>query len=315
MKQNKYSVYFTLCLLSFLFFQQETTAESTYQTQDEFQMRNNEYSSQIFSIKLFGSLDSLVGQNDVNNHLDGWNQLLNDNANIPGFSTNGEISPLGKSTSFGGELIFNFLPHFSIGLGAGYLQFTEPSTKTLSISGENIDFSLDSRISAIPITLNLYYGIPIGNFLNIVVGAGAGYYLGQFSNFIQQNLGDEQISSLFESNKNTIGAQVSLNFELNIVRTMALFFGVSGRFATLKDLEGEETFTYINPTEEDSVSYPDRTLWYVEEEIDGKYYTALFADNDKPEGDWYRNSRKAEVSLSSIVMQFGIRIMFGQKSR
>lgn len=313
MTQNKFPALLALGLLVFLFFPHWTKAEPTFQTPDEIQMRNNEFSGLNVNIKLFGDLGQLVGQNEVNKNLNGWNQLLNDSANLLGYGTSGNISPLGYGTSFGGELIFSFHPRFSIGLGAEYLQFTKKSTKILTFEGESFDISLDPRISAIPITLSLYYGIPLGNFLNVVVGVGAGYYLGQYSNSTNQTMGDEQISLLFESSKNTIGAHVNLDLELNIGRTMALILGVSGRYAVLRDLLGTETFTYTDPAYTESESYPDLTLWYVEEEMfNSKYYVSIFPDEKMPEGSWYRNVRKARISLSSMALQIGILIKLSQ---
>ncbi|MCJ7579992.1 MAG: hypothetical protein MUP98_05590 [Candidatus Aminicenantes bacterium] len=314
MLKNKYLALLFLCFLVFLLLPQGTTASPLLQTQDEFQMRNNETSAQIFSIKLFGGLGKLVGQNDVNENLNGWNQLLNDSANMAGFGISGEISPLGYSPSFGGELIFNFNPRFSIGLGAEYLRFTKQSTKILTLEGESIDFSIDPSISAIPITLSFYYGIPLGNFLNVVVGVGGGYYLGQYKNSTLQIIADEQVMLSFRSNKNTIGAHGSLTFEFNIGRSLALIFGVSGRMAKLKNLMGTETFTYTTPSYTDSEDYPDLTLWYVEDEIfEGRYYSSLIADNVKPETSYYRNVREAEISLSSMTLQIGILIRFGKQ--
>ncbi|MFC2166464.1 hypothetical protein ACFLQZ_00690 [Acidobacteriota bacterium] len=316
MSQNKSSALLAVGLLVFLFFPHWAKAESTLQTPDEFKMRNNETSGLNVNIKLFGGLGQLVGQNDVNKNLNGWNQLLNDTANLSGYGTSGDISPLGYGTSFGGELIFSFHPHLSIGLGAEYIQFTKKSTKILTYEGASIDFSLDPRINAIPITLSLYYGIPIGNFLKVVVGVGAGYYLGQYKNATQQIISDEEITLSFKSNKNTIGAHGSLDLELNISQSMALILGVSGRFAKLKDLMGTETFAYSNSSYSDSEEHPDLTLWLVEDEgwIEGHYYTNLVTENVKPETDYYRNVRKAEISLSSISMQIGILIRFGKQS-
>lgn len=323
MTQNKYSAVFAIGLLIFLFFPQWTKAEiegtvkkkekSAVQTTGESQMLKNETSDLYFGIKLFGSLGQLVGQNDVNKSLDGWNQYLNNSANLLGHSVNGEFSPLEHDPSFGGELILSFNPRFSIGLGAGYLRFTKPSTMILTLGGERIDFFIEPKISAIPITLSLYYNLPIGGFLKVVVGVGGGYYLGQYSNSINQTIGDEQISLLFESSKNTIGAHVNLNFELNIGRTMALILGVSGRYAVLRNLLGKETFTYTVPAYTESESYSDLTLWYVEEEMsNGKYFSSIFPDNERPIGSWYRNVREARISLSSMSFQIGILIKLSQ---
>ncbi len=323
MTRNKYSSIFAMCLLILLFLPQWTKAEieETVKIKDkpasktpvEFQMRNNETSGLNFDIKLFGGLGHLVGQNDVNKNLDGWNQLFDDLSNLMGANVSGEISPLGFGPFFGGELILSFNPRFSIGLGAGYLRLTKQSTKTLAAEGEEIDIIMEPKISAVPLTLSLYYDIPLGELFKVVIGAGAGYYIGQYNSSIIESYEDMDITILFDSSKNTIGAHGSLNIELNISRTMALIFGVSGRLAVLKDLMGTESFSYDDPWDSEPETHPDHTLWYVEEEMfNDKYYASLFADDEKPEGSWYRNVRKAEISLSSIALQIGILIKLGQ---
>jgi len=323
MTRNKYSAIYVVGLLVILFIPQGTKAEiegsvikkekSVVQNTDESQMLNNETSAKYFGIKLFGNFGKFVGQNDVNKQLDGWNQLLNESAKRSGFGVSGEISPLGYSPSFGGELIFSFLPRLAIGLGAEYLRFTEPSTKKLTSEGGSLDITLEPKISAVPITLSLYYNLPIGGFLKVVAGVGAGYYLGKYSNSLHQTRGDEQITLLYESNKNTIGAHANLNFELNIGRTMALVFGVSGRFAVLKNLLGKDTLTYTVPAYSESGSIYDQPLWYIEEEwFEGLYYADLKAMEEKPVASYYRNVRKAEISLSSMALQIGILIKLSQ---
>jgi len=313
MIRNKYSAIFAVSLLVFLFFPLWTKAEPALQTPVEFQMRNNKTSGLNFGIKLFGGFGHLVGHNDVNKYLDGWNQLLDDAANLSEYNVSGEISPLGYSPFFGGELILSFNPRFSIGLGAGYIQFTKQSTKRLTFEEDWIEFNMEPKISAIPLTLTLYYGIPVRDFLKVVLGAGAGYYLGQYNGSDTQIFYNEDFTILFESNTNTFGAHGSLNLELNLGRTMALIFGVSGRFAVFKDLIGNQSFNYVNSWGDEFETYSDLTLWYIEEEIfEGQYYASFIADDESPEGSWYRVARKAEISLSSIALQIGILIRLSQ---
>lgn len=313
MIRNKYFAIFAVGLLVFLFFPQGTKAETALQTPVEFQMRNNETSGLNIGIKLFGSLGQIVGQNDVNKHLDGWNQLLDTAANLFGYNVSGEISPLGFGSSFGGELILSFNPSISLGLGAEYLRFSKQSTKKLTVEGEMIEFSMEPKISAIPLTLTLYYGIPVGEFLKVVLGAGAGYYLGKYEGIMRQTFVDGSGTDRFESDANTFGAHGSFNLELNIGRSMALIFGVSGRFAVFKDLIGTQTYDYSDSWGDDFETFSDQTLWYVEEEMfDGQYYASLFSDDEQPEGQWYRVARKAKISLSSMALQIGILIRLSQ---
>ncbi len=312
MTQNKMLVFFTVGLLVFLFFPQGIKAEPYKQTPGEDQMSQFENSGLNVGIKLFGGLGQPVGQNDVDKHLNGWNQLLDDVANTFGYNVNGKILPLEYGPIFGGELIFGVNPRVSIGLGAGYFLFSKQGTKTLNAGGELVNIDMKPTISAVPLTLSLYYGLPLGNFLKVVAGVGAGYYLGQYKSSNFQGFVDEEITLLFESKKNTIGAHGSLNLEFNIGRAMALVFGISGRYAVLKDLIGTEILKYVNPSYTESETYPDLTLWYLEEEFDGRYYASLVPSGLKPEESYYRNVRKAEISLSSMALQIGILIRLSQ---
>ncbi len=313
MKQNRISVLFAVGLLVFLFFPQWTKAEPNGRIPVENQMDAMEMSGLNVAFKLFGGFARPVGQNDVNKYLNGWNELLNMAGSFYQYNVSGEISPLGYSPFFKGELLFSFNPHFSIGLGAGYLQFSKQSLKTLSEEGYIDEFNLKPTISAIPLTLSLYYGLPIGDFLKIVVGVGAGYYFGHFKNSTTEASGGEEVTILFEANKNTFGAQGSLNIELNIGRTLALVFGISGRYAVLKDLLGTATFSYTTPDFSGSDTYSELTLWYLEDELfEGYYYASLFPSDEKPEESYYRNVRKAEIPLSSMALQIGILIRLSQ---
>jgi hypothetical protein len=72
--------------------------------------------------------------------------------------------------------------------------------------------------------------------------------------------------------------------------------------------------------EYDTFEVPDQTLWYVEEDyswgdddpLAGKWYANLVTDDEKPEWSFYRNVRKAKISLSSIALQIGILIRLSQ---
>ncbi|MFH1766577.1 MAG: hypothetical protein ABH826_00570, partial [Patescibacteria group bacterium] len=220
----------------------------------------------------------------------------------------------------GGELTLSFIPRFTIGLGVGYLKFTKDSTVTIYEQGDEMKFTRRPLIEAIPITLSLYYSLPLGETFKVVVGAGVGYYLGKFRNEIEETYDGESILIWFEADSNSIGFHGSLNLELNISHTMAFVFGVSGRSAKLKDLIGSFNVAYPSPDDIYDFSRADQTLWYVEEDysfgdddpLAGKWYAGLDHDDEKPEWSFYRNVRKAEVSLSSIALQIGFLIRLSQ---
>jgi len=229
------------------------------------------------------------------------------------------MKTLGFGPFVGSEFTLSFIPHFTIGLGAGYIQFTKESTVTITDSWSTMEFTRKPNITAIPITLSLYYDIPFGKMFKAVIGAGVGYYLGKFQRYVYETFDGDGVTILFESNSNTLGFHGGLDLELNIGRTMALVFGISGRCAKLTDLIGTFSVDWEDPAY-DTWTVEDQTLWYVEEDyswgeddpLAGKWYAGLVTDDEKPEWSFYRNVRKAKISLSSISLQIGILIRLSQ---
>lgn len=308
MKKFKSVSFLALSLVIFLVIPQWARAQ---QENEEIYFEKNTYGLN-FGIKLFGNLAHLIGKSDVNEAIKGWNNLVVDSAQAFGFQKNGELKPLSLGQNFGGELTLSFIPHFTIGLGVGNLKFTKDSMVTITETGTEMKFARRPEVKAIPLTLSLYYSLPLGETFKIVVGAGVGYYLGKFRNEIEETFDDESILLWFEANSNTIGFQGSLDLELNISRSMAFVFGVSGRCAKLKDLVGSFNVAYPEPDNEYDFSRADQTLWYVEEDFEVGWYAGLNYDDEKPEWSFYRNVRKAEISLSSIALQIGIVIRLSQ---
>lgn len=314
MKKFKLVSLLVLGLVAFLSIPQWAQANQESQN-----ISKKETSGLNFGIKLFGNLGHLVGKHDVNEAHKGWNNLVNDTLVPLETQKSGELLPLNFGPFFGGELTLSFIPRFTFGLGIGYIKFTRDSTVTITEYETTMEFTRKPSVRAIPITLSLYYSIPIGKKFNAVIGAGAGYYLGEFRNNIHETFNDEGIAVLFEADSNSIGFHGSLDLELNINRTMALVFGVSGRCAKLKNLMGTFSVDWEDAEYETYVVH-DQTLWYVEEDysygdddpLAGKWYAGLAHDDEKPDYSFYRNVRKAEISLSSISLQIGFLIRLSQ---
>jgi len=315
MKKFKFVSLLALGLVAFLSIPQWTYAQ---QEEVEAYFEKESYGFN-FGIKLFGNLGHLIGKNDVNEAHKGWNDLVNDTTDLAETQKSGELLPLNFGPFFGGELTLSFIPRFTIGLGIGYIQFTRESTVILTENDYTMEFTRNPNVRAIPITLSLYYSIPFGKMFTVVASAGMGYYLGKFQNNIHETFDDEGIMVSFKSDSNTFGFHGGLDLELNINRTMALVFGISGRLAKLKDLMGTFSVDWED-ADYDTYERLDQTLWYVEEDysygpddpLAGKWYAGLAYEKEKPEWSFYRNVRKAEISLSSVALQIGFLIRLSQ---
>lgn len=315
MKKTKSFFLLAISLFVFLSFPQWT-----YANQENLDIAKKESNGFNFSIKLFGNLGHLIGKHDVNEAHKGWNSLVRDLYQLYEGDVNGKLANLGLGPYFGGELIMSFFPRFSVGLGVGYIQFTRDSTVLITDPWSEQENNRKPLVKAIPITLSLYYSIPLGHILKASVGAGVGYYIGTYQYDTHDHFNDNNVSLLYEADSNSIGFHGGLDLELNINRTMALVFGVSGRCAKLKDLTGTWTYTHDWLGEDQTVFLYDRTLWYVEEDysdgpddpLAGKWYATLLMYEKKPEASFYRNVRKAKVSLSSMALQIGFLIRLNQ---
>ena len=314
MKKISFVSLMAICLV--VFFSIPQWAHADQENQDIYKKEQYGFN---FGIKLFGNMGHTIGTHDVNEAHEGWNNLVSDLSALFGENVDGKLEPLSCGPYVGGELMFSFIPRFSVGIGAGFIQFTKESTVLITSEWASQEFTRIPKIRAIPITLSLYYSLPVGKIFNVTASAGVGYYLGKFFYDIYESFDDNDVSLLYEADSNTFGIHGGIDLEFNINRALALVFGVSGRCANLKDLTGNWDYTYDYSGEDQTITLTDRTLWYVEENFDfdpdspaGKWYPTLLMYDEEPEASFYRNVRKAKVSLSSMALQIGILIRISQ---
>jgi len=264
-----------------------------------------------FGFRLTGGA-SLLMRNDINDHLQGFNDALDDS---PSDFVISEFELLKMGMDFSGEILINFMPHFSVGIGAGYITAGKETTAEYNFWTVEAETTYHPKFSAIPITLSFYYGIPIGSALEVVLNAGFGYYIGTVnldyysketsSGFIYE---DEEIWS---AKSNALGFHGGIDLEFGIARNLALVVGAKGRYAKLTDLTGDLVWEIdTNFGYSDSGTERDITLWFGDYEYTTKKHPRLYLSEDKPSWSLWSDVRKAEVNLSGIVLQAGIKVTF-----
>jgi hypothetical protein len=217
-----------------------------------------------------------------------------------------------------GEMLISFMPHFSIGIGAGYISAGKESSIKLSDTSwiGSQEFTISPQVSAIPITLSLYYGIPVGNGMEVVLNGGAGYYLGTINYDMAQistSIGTYEYTENWSAQSNALGFHGGLNLEFGFSSNMAFVVGARGRLVKFTDLTGdlewEETSSWGLSN---SGTDRDQTLWFGQYEslYTGIEYLRLTISDTKPAGLEWSDVRKAEVNLSGIVFQAGFKITF-----
>jgi len=264
-----------------------------------------------FGFRLTGGT-SLLMRNDFNDHVQGLNDVLND---ISYYTVNSEFEMLKMGMDFSGEILINFMPHFSVGIGAGYIAAGKETTMEYEIFGYTDNITYNPKFSAIPITLSFYYGIPMGSAMEVVLNAGLGYYIGtvNLDYYGKETSGsfwyeDEEIWS---AKSNALGFHGGIDVEFGIAPNLALVVGAKGRYAKLTDLTGDiEWESKSSYGLSVSGTHEDQTLWFGDFEYTTKKYPRLILDEDKPTSSLWSNIREAEANLSGIVFQAGIKVTF-----
>jgi len=266
-----------------------------------------------FGFRLTGGA-SLLMRNDFNDHLQTYNDLIDDTSFV---SADSEFEMIKMGMDFGGEILINFMPNFSVGIGAGYLSAGKETSVELDISGvATEELSFYPKFSAIPITLSLYYGVPVGSSMQVMLNAGIGYYLGtvNFDSYYKQTSGSYwyEDEDIWSAKSNALGFHGGIDLEFGIAPNLALVVGAKGRYAKLTDLTGDlEWESKSSYGLSGSGTEEDLTLWHFNEEISGgKEYTFVGLSDHKPTGSYLSDVREAEVNLSGIVFQAGIKIFF-----
>jgi len=264
-----------------------------------------------FGLRLTGGA-SLLMRNDFNDHLQGLNDFHDESSY---FTLDSEFELLKMGMDFGGEILINFMPHFSLGIGAGYIGAEKETFTEYKYWTVDAEMTYHPRFSVIPITLSFYYGIPLGSSMEVVLNAGIGYYIGTvnidsyYKDVSSGYLSEEE--ETWSAKSNAFGFHGGIDLEFGISPNLALVLGAKGRYANLTDLTGDlEWEIDTNYGYSDSGTERDLTLWFGDYEYTTEKYPRLYLSEDKPSSSWWSDVRKAEVNLSGIVFQAGIKVDF-----
>lgn len=269
-----------------------------------------------FTLKLGGGAGSWNG-GDINDFFTDFNLRMNNTAGlVVGADVVGQINALNHGPDFEGEFIIELPKNFALGIGIGYMVRSGDDTTEISLFGVSESIGIETRFTAVPITLNGYLNLPLGAKTKAYIKAGVGYYIGKSTYFVRQEARILGLPPAWQEDKgdassNAFGFQGGMGIEFNLSDSVALFFETVGRYANLKDWEGQNRYKdFLGASESES------TDWYYAEEYDGQtrmWYRTVQIIDEEPSGNDYRNVRKAEISYSGVVLRLGIKITFGKK--
>ena len=259
-----------------------------------------------FSLKLSGGLSYLMG-GDYNEIIQGQNDFYH---NATTLSISNDFKKLNLGWNAGAEFIVNFTDNLGLGLGVGYISASNETTLTGSIGVVSLGETYRPSISAVPITLNFHYFLPIGPTMNVHFFAGPGVYFGsvKFENEISVPVILTDITSSVKPDSSTaFGFQGGLGLEIGLSSNIFLVFDVQGRVASFSNLKGPWTVSGTAFGIPISLSGTG-TLWYEELLDSGTYYADWDVNTTQPTGSYLRNVHAASNSLSGVSAQLGFRI-------
>jgi opacity protein-like surface antigen len=312
-------------------------------------MANPIFSQSKFSIRLTGGLSTIDG-GDLNADIREFHKFTSHLNGNPVYSANLNLDEMNYAFNFGGELVYNIKNRFSIGLGTEYLTRTVEGPFSLDystsinhwwgtgIEGWNETSTRMYTVRAIPILLNLYYSIPLGNKTSIILNLGSGYYFGSFERSSDYEGGSEYeeeswyyLDYLYEysysgveeetANAATFGFHGGVGIDINLTSHIGLIIEARGKMVNFKDWEGDyrdrwnweesewlETQGIIFGDNGSELDKHSGKLWLIsyEDELTNENYERAVIFEEKPE----IALRQAEINLNGITARAGIKIQF-----
>jgi opacity protein-like surface antigen len=160
-------------------------------------------------------------------------------AAMAGLTSHGDYKAFHGGMDLGGDLIIYFTPIVGIGIGAGYLQTQSSSELTIFAPVGTIVLKVKPEVTAMPIRAGLYFAVPLGNFVNLSLNAGAEYYLAKIKYNEKLDVAGEweQAQGDFDS-RGKIGFCGGIGLEVKIHPNLSFILEGRGRYARLDGFKG-----------------------------------------------------------------------------
>jgi hypothetical protein len=312
-----------------------------------------------FSLKLKAGWVRMNG-GDLNKSISGWERYYQDRQSSS-FSVSDTVREIHATYEAGLEALVRLRPRWSVGLGMTICAFSregEISTNlttqqdyTVSPSGSGT-ISLEEATSqsplyelrVIPVTLSVYYLLPLGSKYSLCLGAGAGLYLGQYSykeaysysfDYVDTHIsGNKQVQYVDRSSSagdysetaaaQAFGFHASVALDVRLSPSLSLTVEVLGRRANIDGWSGDGTDSYDwNHSWGPWGAYSDSghvdesnsgKLWRVDvpSSETGKLYPRVVFSDEEPVSAEYTETRPASISLNGLSLRAGIKLKFGR---
>jgi opacity protein-like surface antigen len=261
-----------------------------------------------FGLKLTGGMDYLsVG--DPNTARQANTDYWKDAATLYGsITTEGEFNAIHWGFDFEADVIIYLNKRFGLSIGFGYINGNSRKKTNEIIQNDTYPKIYETKMSAIPIVIGVYYSFPISSKVRFFLNGGPGYYFAKFSDNYRDEWSTGWYSRKQEASAGGIGFQGGFGFEYDISKNIALVFEGQGRYAKISGFEGERVWSNSNP----DGGTTEGVLYYCENYSNwlSDWYPTVQIHTGQPNWDTVRNAREAVIDFSGFIIRVGINIRF-----
>jgi len=173
---------------------------------------------------------------DFNKTCDGWRDYEH---TVLGQGENfvDNLKKLGLGFQFGGELLYELSPSLAAGIEVGYLSASVESG--FGRDWHSYKLTLTPTLSAIPITLNINYFMPLGPKMKLHAVAGAGVFIANLNyKYAIEDIYTPYNGTWKPDMKVAFGAKAGAGLEYMLSANVALTCDVLGRLAEVQGFRG-----------------------------------------------------------------------------
>ncbi len=252
----------------------------------------------------------LSGDGDLRSFISGFDDFANDISAVWGLRKSGEFRWTRVYQAFGGEVMYQAAPRFSLGLGVELMTKSRQSRAELG-PDPYLTGSVDSHLKVVPVTLTAYYDLPLTQGTRAYIKGGIGRYWGRISYVTEnQHEGMTQRTS-GDIKASTFGCHVGAGLQVRISKNIALFSEASGRLVKFSGWTGDESESLGGKLE----SVKGAPVWSIQElygSNTARYYPSVYYGEKPGPTSRVRSARPFSVSFSGIALEVGLKIGFGK---
>jgi hypothetical protein len=260
-----------------------------------------------FGLRLYGGLNFFDGS-DINDSKSNvtLNEYLAGQAGVPYTIDKNDLN---RAFQGGADLLFYFGKRFGVSLGASYLNGKSQNRLVIIEPGPppaDYTITFDPVVSAVPVTIGLFFTPPLGRRFNLLAEAGGGWAFARLAidqDFIG-NLGSMQFNAEGKAGGPCIFARLGL--EVAIARNFFFFVEALGRYGKISGFEGSYE-VFVNDT---IISSGNGRFYTFDRDVSGHPVRFIDFADEPPSGSPVSNVSETQIDFSGVSAHGGFRIRF-----